>query len=94
MSALDEILTWSASAPAWLRDALRRIVSSSEITDADIARLAELCMVPHGLSSIESQADPLSPKDTPAPVASEAGVVAFTSITHVSDVNALAPNET
>jgi len=91
MTALSEILTWSESAPAWLRDALRRIVTSAELTDADLVALAELCKLPHGLSTSEAKPDPLSPKHIPAP--SDAGAVALSSITHVSDVNALAPNE-
>lgn len=92
MNALDEILTWSASAPAWQRDALRRILTSSDLTDADIGELTELCKLPHGLSSLTAQADPLSPNHIPAP--SDAGAIAVISITHISDVNALAPNET
>lgn len=92
MSALDEILTWSATVPAWLRDALRRIVTSPEITDADVAELAELAKAPHGLSEAPPTPVPLSSKDIPSPTA--IGAVALTSITHVSDVNALAPNET
>jgi energy-coupling factor transporter ATP-binding protein EcfA2 len=91
MPALDEILTWSSNAPAWLRDLLRRIATSAELTGVDIAELAELCKQPHGLSTSEAKANPLSAKDIPGPT--DAGAVALASITHVADVNALAPNE-
>lgn len=93
MSALDEILTWSASAPAWLRDALRRIVTSAELTETDIAELAELCKVPHGLNGGQTKApEPLSAEHLPTP--SDVGDVALLTLTHVADVNALAPGET
>lgn len=92
MTALDEILTWSGSAPAWLRDALRRIVTTSDLSDADVAQLAELCKTPHGLSVDGPAADPLSANHIPT--TGLTGAVGVSAITHVSDVNALAPNET
>lgn len=92
MSALNEILAWSDSAPRWLRDALRRIITTPELTDEDIAVLAELCKAPHGLSASAMPPDVLSAHHLPA--TSTVGAVALTSITHLSDVNALAPNET
>jgi len=82
MTALSEILTWSESAPAWLRDALRCIVTSAELTDADLVALAELCKLPHGLSTSEAKPDPLSPKHIPAP--SDAGTVVLSSINRLS----------
>lgn len=92
MSAINEILAWSASAPKWLRDALRRIVTTPELTDDDVAALADLCKAPHGLTASPTAADVLSAGHVPSTSAS--GDVAITSITHISDVNALAPNET
>jgi hypothetical protein len=75
----------------WLRDALRRIVISSELSEADIGELVELCKAPHGLSTGSRTADPLSASHVPAiPMT---GAVSISSITHVADVNALAPNE-
>lgn len=92
MSALDEILTWSATAPVWLRDALRRIVTAPEMTETDVGELANLCKMPHGLAGSSATPNPLTSEDIPSPTV--VGAVALTSITHVSDVNALAPNET
>jgi energy-coupling factor transporter ATP-binding protein EcfA2 len=91
MVVLGEILAWSESAPVWLRDALRRIVTSAILTDADLTVLAELSKLPHGLSASNSKPDPLSAKDIPAP--SGASSVSLLSVTHLADVNALAPNE-
>src|SRR6266545_2719925 len=93
MSALDEILAWStASGPSWVRDALRRVVTQSEISDADIEDLAALCKKPHGLGDVSAVLLPLTADDLPA--GGESGPVSLSALTHVSDVNALAPNET
>lgn len=92
MTALTEILAWSASAPAWLRDALRRVVSSSPLVEADFAELAELCKTPHGLSAGGPVPDCLAEHHIPA--SPTGGAVGISAITHISDVNALAPNET
>ena len=93
MSVLDEILTWSLSlGSSWVRDALRRIVTQSEISEADIAQLAALCKKPHGLTSAKVEFEPLTVDHVPP--AAQAGPVSLVALTHVSDVNALAPNET
>lgn len=91
MTVLTEILAWSQSAPTWLRDALRRIVVSSELSETDIGELVELCKAPHGLSASPPTADPLSQSHVPA--IPTMGAVSISSIMHVADVNALAPNE-
>ena len=43
-SALAEILQWSKHRPEWLRDALRRLMASGELSDRDIDELEELCL--------------------------------------------------
>lgn len=91
MTPLAEILAWSQAAPAWLRDALRRIVVASELSEHDIVELVELCKAPHGLSASAPTAEPLSHGHIPA--IQTTGAVSISSITHVGDVNALAPNE-
>lgn len=93
MSVLDEILKWSGTLDSpWVRDALRRIVAQSEISEVDIVELTELCKKAQGLSATDAEALPLQASDLPT--ASESGTVSLVSLTHVSDVNALAPNET
>lgn len=91
MTALAEILAWSESVPTWLRDALRRIVAGRELSEADVGELAELCKAPHGLATNPPAADPLAAKHVP--VVPTTGAVSISSITHIADVNALAPNE-
>lgn len=49
-SVLGEILEWSKDRPPWQRDALRRLVTGVEITDAVIDELKELCKLHHGLA--------------------------------------------
>lgn len=92
MSVIKEILDWSASQQSWVRDALRRIVTKAEITEADIEELAELCKKPQGLSLTTNESEPLADEHLPSDVVS--GPVNLVSLTHIADVNALAPNET
>src|SRR4051794_32924666 len=93
MSALEEILAWSdAQEGSWIRDALRRIVTGPQVSDTDIVDLAELCKKPHGLSDSKTNGWPLVSEHLPPDL--QKGPVYLASLTHVSDVNALAPNET
>lgn len=93
MSVLDEILAWSNSlGSSWIRDALRRVVTQAEIAEADVDDLAALCKKPHGLSETNTDMAPLAADHLPA--SGVGGAVSLTALTHVSDVNALAPNET
>lgn len=93
MTALKEILAWSETvAPSWMREALRRIVVQAEFTETDVEDLAELCKKTYGLSATKSEVCPLTANDLPT--AADSLAVSLLSLTHVSDVNALAPNET
>jgi hypothetical protein len=93
MSVLEEILSWSEKLEnPWVRDALRRIVTQAEISESDIEELAELCKKPLGLSKTRLEATPLAADHLPKD--SETGAVNLVALTHISDVNALAPNET
>jgi energy-coupling factor transporter ATP-binding protein EcfA2 len=93
MSAISDILEWSqTTASVWMRDALRRIATNQQLSDEDLDELAELCRTPHGLAGNTKAANPISESDVPS--AGDAGPVILASMTHISDVNALAPNET
>ena len=50
MDVLAEILTWSKDRPDWQRDALRRLVLTGELDEADIDSLTEICKSAHGLA--------------------------------------------
>jgi energy-coupling factor transporter ATP-binding protein EcfA2 len=93
MTVLDEILAWSSSlGSSWVRDALRRIVGQAELSPSDIDELVTLCKKPHGLSGGNAESRPLTADHLTRE--GSGGAVSLVSLTHVSDVNALAPNET
>ncbi len=75
-----------------MKDALRRIVSQPEISETDVDELAALCKKPHGLTTTNTSPLPLTAGHLPT--SGNSGPVSLTALTHISDVNALAPNET
>ena len=92
MDVLAEILTWSKDRPDWQRDALRRLVLTSELDDADIDSLAEICKSAHGLAD-EQEVVHLGKEHLPDD-GSNTGRVNVHSIYHKRGVNALAQNQT
>ena len=44
--AFAEVLAWSATRPAWQRDALRRLVQSGILGSEEIDELLEICLDP------------------------------------------------
>lgn len=91
-SVLGEILEWSKDRPLWQRDALRRLVTGVEITDAVIDELKELCKLSHGLAK---DIDPIHlSAEHAAPERATEGSVMLDGITHHSGVNALAAEQT
>lgn len=91
MDVLAEILTWSQDRPLWQRDALRRLVATGALEDADMASLAEICKSAHGLAA-QQDVTPLAKGHLPQ--SSKAGSVNVHSIFHKRGVNALADNQT
>lgn len=85
--ALRAIFNWSKERPAWQRDALRRLLLSGELTNADIAALTELC------KDSTKQSQPLKEDDISAQKTG-APTVALKSIRNVQNVNALAERQT
>ncbi len=59
MSVYQEILLWSQSKPLFVKDALRRVVTSSTITQNDIEELVQLVKKECGDSSVTLNAIPL-----------------------------------
>lgn len=60
VSVLGEIFAWAKDCPAWQRDALRRIISSGELTQTDVAELEAMCR------SLGKNAVPLDTAHLPA----------------------------
>lgn len=92
MNVLEDILEWSQDRPLWQRDALRRLVQSSELSDDDLRALTEICKSAQGLAE-EQDVVPLAQEHVP-----ETGTgttpVSLVSIFHHQGVNALAQDQT
>lgn len=85
--AFADLLEWSASRPAWQRDALRRLVQNGKLDDKDIDELVTLCLNP------SLQSEPISA----AHVSSQRVIgepITLLRIEKPVGINALAPNQT
>lgn len=69
MAIYNEILIWANNKPAFLKDALRRIISSSAITQTDIAELVSLLKKENGDATITLNAIPIDNTHIPTTVA-------------------------
>ena len=92
ISVLAEIVEWSSGRPPWQQDALRRLITTGDISDGDICELANLCKSRHGLAARENP-NPLFAYHLPQPKAGN-GPVCLESLTHHRGVNALANDQT
>lgn len=90
---LDAVLQWSATRPLWQQDALRRIIRTGTLSDADIDAMAGLAKKVHGATDIEFVAEPLTAAHIPSGLASDASI-RLTSISRVEGVNQLAAEQT
>jgi len=91
VSALHEILKWSAGRPIWQQDALRRIVTQDTLQEKDLNELDRLCRGKHNADT--STEPPITPQPLaashlpPAPGAESA--VTLVSIGNLQRVNRL-----
>ena len=95
LSALHEILEWSATRPDWQKDALRRIVIHSVISDDDLAKLDRICRAKHGADSSKEPAlpaDPLAASHLPS-VPGVAESVSIASVGLLVRVNRIPPDQ-
>ncbi len=87
-----EILQWSQDRPGWQRDALRRLLSTGEISTTEIDQLLLLCKAARGL------AQPTSPNvltRSHLPTKSTGGdSTSLVTLTHHCGANALASEQT
>ena len=84
--ALKNILAWSNDCPAWQRDALRRLCTKSELDDADLDDLTNLCRS-KGKGAVALVAEHIPDPD------STATAVNLKAIHSVANVNALKEGE-
>jgi len=95
MPVLQDILEWSEERPIWQRDALRRIVLQTELSEGDIDQLALLCLEQHGIVDPERRAPdplPLSEEHLPAGAGTRKRVQLI-GIREVEGVNLLAQDQ-
>ncbi|MCX5831725.1 MAG: AAA family ATPase [Deltaproteobacteria bacterium] len=96
ISALHEILKWSASRPEWQRDALRRIIIKDALDAGDIKELNQLCRAKHGILQVTesiAKAEVLDESLIPPKSGSEASVT-LVSIGNLQNVNRLPSDQT
>jgi len=92
MSVLSDILEWSNNINIdWISDALRRIVLQRHIVDKDFNELIAICKRAHGLDNDSSTGFPISSEHIQGE--ENGGSTKLVSLKHISDVNALIPNE-
>lgn len=84
--AFADLLAWSASRPAWQRDALRRLVQNGKLDDQDIDQLVMLCLDPALQSAPISEAHVSSQGVLGEPIA-------LLRIENPVGINALAPDQ-
>ncbi len=92
MTVIKEILEWSSDRPAWQRDALRRLVLGSELSEEDISALVEISKSSYGLAEQQVVA-PLAKEHVPD-LGDGAEPISLVSIFHHRGVNALAEDQT
>lgn len=92
MNVYEQVLQWSFDRPTWQRDALRRLVQTGELAEADLVELVQLCKTPHGLADVGA-AYPIAKEHLPA-AGKRGEAVKLTSIFHDRGVNALAEGQT
>ena len=85
-SALGEILGWSRQRPAWLRDALRRLMVGGELSEQDIDELEAICL------EEDAESSPVS-EDHIAPRRLVGKPVSVTGLRDLVGVNALASGQ-
>lgn len=96
VSALHEILKWSAERPHWQRDALRRVIVQETIEDSDVEHFDRLCRAQYKMLEDGQDpplCDPLSASHLPPAPGAESSVVVI-SLGTLQHVNRLPINQT
>lgn len=94
MPVLRDILDWSTGKPDWQRDALRRLASSSILTDGDVAELVKMLRASRAVPEAEPTPTPVPLSDEHVAVsASDGKGVVLRSLYEFHNVNALASKQ-
>ncbi len=96
MSALESIITWSMTLPAWEADAIRRILTQTEFNDKDKEEITNFIKKEYGL--IKEQSNDVLPKKLQKGDISgvpEQGIsIKLKSVKCISGINAIPPEST
>ncbi len=91
--AIDALINWISKRPNWQQDALRRIATSIDLSDADSSQILANLKISKGLQQkVEAHVQPLT-KDSIQPDAAIAPLVRLCSIGNVKNANQLAPDQ-
>ena len=89
MTIYNEIFKWGKSKDLWIQDALRLIVTQSEVSDEDINRLLLLLKKETGFTYIKNEPKPLSENDIPTEITENDNPITLLSIENPKNINAL-----
>ncbi len=88
----EEILAWSKDRPAWQRDALRRLATKGQLSDADYDDLSRMCLAARGLDAEAPSPVPLAAEHLPQQ-GSASATVTLNRLCNVKNVGALLPDQ-
>ncbi|MEX2389188.1 MAG: AAA family ATPase [Phycisphaeraceae bacterium] len=94
-TVLHKICQWSTTRPKWQRDALRRLLSQTELGDDDVDQLTLICKVEHGHQVPEGDtpdAVPLTVEHLPSGRNGDEAT-RLLELRAITGVNALAPDQ-
>ena len=89
MSIYEDILNWSQGKQAFVQDALRRVITSSELTQNDINELVQLVQKECGGSGITINAVPFTNTHIPTTVATNGDYARLSSLSNPINICAL-----
>lgn len=89
MTIYEHILAWSQNRPDFIKDALRRIIANTSITQNDIAELVALLKKENGLTAVTLNAIPITALHIPVAVNSGAVYPKLNSIKNPVNICAL-----
>ena len=89
MAIYKEIISWSANKPMFIRDAIRRLLENSSLTDTDIDELFQILKKQVGFSGIDIDAIPASDTHIPGTSNQTSSVAKLVSIANPINICAL-----
>ena len=84
----EDLVDWSTRLPAWMQEALRRLLEKGELEDADLVQLAELAKQPYEGTALASGTALTVPAMSPSEP--QSAPVSLSAIKDIARANALA----